>query len=61
MVPIVTMYPITRPAIARPRPSSPDFLICDSEMWPNTMASGANRNPHTSDTIANAFVRGAGG
>jgi hypothetical protein len=50
------MYPITNPAIASPRPSSPVFLICDSEMWPNTMPSGANNRAHTSDTTAIALV-----
>jgi hypothetical protein len=45
-----------RPASASPRPSSPVFLICESEMWPNKMASGANRNAHTSATIASALV-----
>jgi hypothetical protein len=47
---------MTSPAMASPRPSSPLFLICDKEMWPNRMPSGANRKAHTSDTIASALV-----
>jgi hypothetical protein len=31
-------------------------LICDSEMWPKMMPSGANRNAHTSDTMASELV-----
>ena len=57
IVPMVMRYPITKPATASPRPSSPDFLICDSEMWPNTMANGAKRKPHTREAIASALVR----
>jgi len=58
IVAIVTTYPITRPAMANPRPSSPDRLICDSDRWPNTMPNGAKRNAHTSDAIARALVCG---
>ena len=47
---------MTSPATASPRPSSPVLLICDSDMWPKTMPSGAKRNAHTSDTMASAFV-----
>jgi hypothetical protein len=58
---IVTTYPITRPAIASPRPSSPVRLICDRDKWPNTIPSGANTNAHTSDAIAMALVGDGGG
>ena len=47
--------------MASPRPSSPVRLICDSEMCPNTMPSGANRKAQTSDAMASPFVgRGCG-
>src|SRR6185312_14850936 len=47
--------------MARPWPSSPVFLICDSEMCPKMMPSGANRNAQTSDAIAMPLVgRGRG-
>jgi len=61
IVAIVTTYPITRPAIASPRPSSPDRLICDRDRWPNTMPSGAKTNAHTSDAIARELVGGGVG
>src|SRR2546423_4617182 len=46
-------YPITRPAIARPRPSNSGFaLVRDNAMWPQTIPAIADirkkpqQNPH---------------
>ncbi len=52
---------MTRPATASPYPSSPVRLICDSEMCPKMMPSGANRKAQINDAIAKPFVgRGRG-
>ena len=47
---------MTNPATASPWPSSPVRLICDSEMWPKMMPSGAKRNAQISDAIAMPLV-----
>ncbi len=52
---------MTNPATASPWPSSPVRLICDNEMWPKMIPSGAKRNAQISDAIAMPLVgRGPG-
>jgi hypothetical protein len=36
-------------------------LICDSEMWPNTMPSGASKKAQMSEAMASALVGLGGG
>ena len=56
MASAVTEVADDQPRDGQPAPSSPVRLICDSDMWPKTMPSGANRNAQTSDAIAIALV-----
>ena len=50
------MYPMIRPAMARPRPCSPVFLIWLSAMWPVMMPTIEMKNDDTSETIASTLV-----